>query len=381
LAQRVLLLGAGPAVGWGVTSHGLALPGTIARAFAAHTGRGCTVDVVSDAHLDAAGASLAVDPATIDRYDAAVVVLGVNDALRLASHARWRHDLEMLLRVLHGATPQRTPVVVTGIQPIRSIPLFDSVRGALIDRHARRLNSVTEALCRDTPHATFVPLSAPTHAHEDRYRTGTDYAEWAEPIARALAETLGSPRAPEADRLTLDRFTLTGEREKRRQQSVDALSLERAKDAPAFQKLAQLARQAFGTTSALLTVLDGDRQWHLAVAGTAFAEVPRSQSICDLTVQSPHGVVIPDTHDDPRFRESDLVTGDPRIRFYAGFPIEAPDGERIGALCVVDSEPRSHESHDLDIEFFRELAVLAQRELWAYADGPQEPVTRRALRA
>ena len=375
-AQRVLLLGAGPAVGWGVTSHGLALPGTIARALAARTGRGCTVDVVSDSTLDAAGASLVAGSVSVGRYDAVVVVLGVNDALHLASPARWRHDLETLLRILEIATPENTPFVVTGIQPIRSIPLFDSLSGSLVDLHARRLNRVTEAICGERPRATFVPLPAPAQSDEDRYRTGTHYADWADPIAASLADALGSPR-PRGD----DHFTLTAEKEERRQRSIDSLGLDRAKDAPAFQKLAHLARQAFGTRTALLTVLDGDRQWHLATAGEALAEVPRSQSICNVTIQSPNGVVIPDTLDDHRFCDTALVTGEPRIRFYAGFPIEAPDGERIGALCVVDSEPRSYEIDDLDTAFFRELAVLAQRELWPYYADRAGALGRREVHA
>ena len=44
--DRMLLLGSGPAMGYGVLSHDLALPGQLARQISAASGRGVTVDVV-----------------------------------------------------------------------------------------------------------------------------------------------------------------------------------------------------------------------------------------------------------------------------------------------------------------------------------------------
>ena len=42
--------------------------------------------------------------------------------------------------------------------------------------------------------------------------------------------------------------------------------------------------------------------------------------------------IVPDARSDDRFRLNPVVVGGPKIRFYAGFPIESPSGERIGAL-------------------------------------------------
>lgn len=55
-----------------------------------------------------------------------------------------------------------------------------------------------------------------------------------------------------------------------------------------------------------------------------------------------------------------LVVGAPHTRFYAGFPIESPSGERIGVLCVFDPEPRVDE---VDTVLLRELALMVQAEL------------------
>lgn len=201
--DRILVLGAGPAVGWGVTSHTLALPGALARALAARTGRGCTVDLVADPHLDSATAHLALHAATLTRYDGIIIVLGVNDALRFTPTTTWRRHLETLLDTLTPRTGRVTPILVTGVQPVTSLKFLDSLTGALADSHARRLNTVTSALCNATPQATFVPLPGAT-SDGNRHRSPAQYDRWArvilEPLANALAELRPHPE---------NRFVLT----------------------------------------------------------------------------------------------------------------------------------------------------------------------------
>src|SRR4051812_7382892 len=55
--DRVLVVGSGPAAGWGVRSHELGLPGQLARRLAAATGRGSDVDILSSASLPVRGAA------------------------------------------------------------------------------------------------------------------------------------------------------------------------------------------------------------------------------------------------------------------------------------------------------------------------------------
>ncbi|WP_286346246.1 GAF domain-containing protein [Frondihabitans sucicola] len=76
-----------------------------------------------------------------------------------------------------------------------------------------------------------------------------------------------------------------------------------------------------------------------------------------MTIQSGMPFVVPDVWHDDRF-----VTH-PAVRFYAGHPVETPDGIRIGALCVTDPHPRGADS--VDLVLLRELALSVQRELAA----------------
>lgn len=134
-----------------------------------------------------------------------------------------------------------------------------------------------------------------------------------------------------------------------------------------FDRIVTIARTALRAGSALFSVIDGDRQWHKAGDGTDLTEIPREDAFCNFTILTRDGMIVSDARTDPRFRDNPLVTGEPFIRFYAGFPIESATGERIGALCVFDSDAR--EESDVDMVYLRELALLAQRELERVAQG------------
>nr|WP_244962617.1 GAF domain-containing protein [Cryobacterium roopkundense] len=128
-----------------------------------------------------------------------------------------------------------------------------------------------------------------------------------------------------------------------------------------FDRIVALAQRLFRTESVAITVIDHDRQWNKSMVGVESREIPRASSFCSVAIEGAGPLVVCDTLADPRFSGNPLVTGDPHIRFYAGFPIEAPSGERIGALCVFDPVPRL--AADVDRVLLRELALLVQREL------------------
>jgi len=56
-------------------------------------------------------------------------------------------------------------------------------------------------------------------------------------------------------------------------------------------------------------------------------------------------LIVTDALNDERFIDNPLVCGDPKIRFYAGFPLNNDQAHRIGTLCVIDRKP-NHLSED-----------------------------------
>jgi len=109
---------------------------------------------------------------------------------------------------------------------------------------------------------------------------------------------------------------------------------------PQFDDVVQIARSLCSAPIALVSLVDADRQWFKARSGLDACETPLSQSVCAYAIREDEILVIPDLTLDPRTRENTLVTEGPCIRFYAGAVLRTPEGEALGALCVIDDKPR-----------------------------------------
>jgi GAF domain-containing protein len=72
-------------------------------------------------------------------------------------------------------------------------------------------------------------------------------------------------------------------------------------------------------------------------------------------------LVVPDVLRDPRFADNPYVTDGPHIRFYAGQPLKAADGSRVGTLCIIDRRPRDLSAAELAP--LRDLAAWVEHEL------------------
>lgn len=128
-----------------------------------------------------------------------------------------------------------------------------------------------------------------------------------------------------------------------------------------FDRITRLAQRLFGVRSALVTVIDDERQWFKSRQGFSPTETPRAHAFCDVAIRSPRTLVVEDARSDDRFSGNPLVTGEPHIRFYAGRPLHAPGGHRIGTLCIFDDAPR--ELAPAEQETLEDLADAVQREL------------------
>lgn len=108
-----------------------------------------------------------------------------------------------------------------------------------------------------------------------------------------------------------------------------------------FDSICELASLICDTPIALITLLDRRRQWFKSVVGLDIRETERECSICAHAILDDYMLVIDDLTSDERTLDNRLVLRGPKMRFYAGEPLHAFNGHRLGTLCVIDQQPRT----------------------------------------
>jgi signal transduction histidine kinase len=146
--------------------------------------------------------------------------------------------------------------------------------------------------------------------------------------------------------------------EDKRLESLRRLAILDTASEESYDEIVALAAEIAGTPIALVSLVDTDRQWFKARHGLDATETPRSISFCGHAILDPkHLFEVDDPLNDPRFADNPLVTGGPKIRFYAGVPLLTPEEQQpIGTLCVISPEPT-----ELDHFQRRSLTVLAHQ--------------------
>lgn len=149
--------------------------------------------------------------------------------------------------------------------------------------------------------------------------------------------------------------------EERRLAAVYRLGLLDTEAEERFDRHARIAAAAFDAPIALVSLVDRERQWYKAHYGFDFSETSRDMGFCSHAILDSEPLVVSDALHDDRFADNPVVVGEPHVRFYAGVPLHAADGERVGALCIVDHKPRNLSAAQL--RMLQDIARLVEEEL------------------
>lgn len=150
------------------------------------------------------------------------------------------------------------------------------------------------------------------------------------------------------------------ENEEERLKSLYMIDLLDVRDEERFERLTRIGQKLFQVPIAVINLLDRDRQWALACQGLSGREMSRDISFCAHAILQQEPLIVSDARQDERFYDNPLVTGEPYIRFYVGYPVHLPDGAVVGTLCLVNSEPRDFTPED--IATLKDLAFIVEDE-------------------
>ena len=134
---------------------------------------------------------------------------------------------------------------------------------------------------------------------------------------------------------------------------------------PAFDRIARLAAQILNAPVALVSLVDADRQYFKSCLGlpepwASARETPLSYSFCQHAVARREPLIVDDAREDETLRDN-LAIRDMGVIAYAGIPLIDADGNALGTLCVIDSQPRHWTTHQ--VQLLSDLAASVVTEI------------------
>jgi PAS domain S-box-containing protein len=129
--------------------------------------------------------------------------------------------------------------------------------------------------------------------------------------------------------------------EAKRLEAIRKLGLSDLSNVADLDALTELAKTLFQVDIALITVVDELQQVFVSKQGIEASGTPRNISFCTHAIEQSDVYIVEDASQQALFKDNPLVTGDPKIRFYAGAPLKSNQGAAYGTLCLIDKKPRA----------------------------------------
>ena len=158
-----------------------------------------------------------------------------------------------------------------------------------------------------------------------------------------------------------------------RLRQLEALGIMDTSTEEAFDRITRIAAHTLGGPTALITLVDANRQWFKSKIGVGASQMPREGGFCSHAICCDDIMEVEDATQDEHFAESPIVKGDPNIRFYAGAPLHFNGTFNLGTLCIIDTKPRSLTKEERSL--LKDLAAMVTEQLELHR------TTQRAIKA
>src|SRR5690348_3583970 len=132
-----------------------------------------------------------------------------------------------------------------------------------------------------------------------------------------------------------------------------------------YDRLTRLAAATLHTPIALMTLVDGEREFYKSSVGlpepwASGRESPLGSTLCDRVVSSGTSLMVEDVREDPTLRENRAIA-EMGIVAYAGVPLRTVEGQVIGAFGSADRAP--HRWQQSEISLLEDLGAAAMHEM------------------
>lgn len=125
--------------------------------------------------------------------------------------------------------------------------------------------------------------------------------------------------------------------------------------------ITSIAIKLLDTPISLVAIVDKDNQWLRSAQGLSQASIDRTEYFCSVIIENKKPLIVNDLLKDLRFFNNHLVTNDPWLRAYAGYPVKLAGNEVAGTVSVFDTEPREFDASDLTL--LEDIAAIVEDEL------------------
>lgn len=134
---------------------------------------------------------------------------------------------------------------------------------------------------------------------------------------------------------------------------------------PALQRLTRLTRRMLGVPTAVVSLVDRNRQYFAAHSGLSeqlaqSRETTLDYSFCQHVVSTGAPLVVADATVHPLVHDN-LAINALGVFAYAGMPLRSADGQVLGSFCAFDTQERQWTPEDLDA--LQDLAMAAMTEI------------------